>query len=627
MTSRTTFRNFAQARRWNTSFGGVHTRFAPAWRRDPSLPLMRFYFSDLRIFCALALLGVALALRYLAPRDPASDSALSLGIAGVWALTALDLYGPYDFFRIHAFAECLLGVGSIHMALVFPYRRDFADDYKFLIPGLYAAGASLGIAAEATLYSPVWYSAIHRVAVAAAGLGFAVLVFSQVLAFVRPKDLETRQRVTILALGTAASMTPGLVVLLSGAVSDNGAIENAVGWAGGLFPISVAYAVLRADLLQIDSILRRSVSYAIVTIVVGVFYTGAVASFEFLARGQSSVPRWVFILAFSTFCTFALLPVRERIQFVVDRLFFRSVYDFRVITQETSAKLARLVDIEKIRSEIESSVASALQPEFCSLHSLADIDQSIDGSTSSTLAITEREDGGIVIPFRSRDRVVATLTLGRRLSGRFYSGEDRNLLSVLANQGAIAIENALAVEEVRELNRTLEGRVAERTAELASTLDELTRTQDELVHAERMAAVGEIAAGVAHEVNNPLNFARNSLRALEGVVQELADCSANPSKSLSAAPGIDESKLPSPDARELADDARDLVEILGSGLDRTARLVSELRDFASPARTRAAAVLCSGRDRGNPRSNRGGPVRGDDRLSARCRGLNAGCTR
>ena len=133
------------------------------------------------------------------------------------------------------------------------------------------------------------------------------------------------------------------------------------------------------------------------------------------------------------------------------------------------------------------------------------------------------DSGGLEVRFQSRDRVVGRLILGRKLSGRFYSGLDRGLLKVLANQGAIAIENALAVDRLQELNRTLEIRVTERTAELASALEDLTSTQAQLLQAERLAAVGELAAGVAHEVNNPLNFARNSLRALQSLVAELVE--------------------------------------------------------------------------------------------------------
>ena len=559
-------------------------------------PIDTFLLFGATIVSALALLGVSLALRYMAPNDPASlGCALSLGISGIWALTAVDLYGPYHFFRLHAFAECLLPAGSVHMALVFPHRRSVAKRAPQLIPALYAASIALGITAQVFLFDPTLYTITHRIAVAAAGTAFGVLVVSQVEAFIRPPSFEARQRVTVLALGTFASVTPGVVVFAIGTLSGGQAPENLVGWTGALFPISVGYAVLRADLLQVDAIVRRTVNYAVVTLLVGLTYAGLIGGIENIFVEQARLPRWVSIVVFSCFCTFALLPLRNVIQSGVDRLFFRSVYDFRVTVEESSSRLARLIDRESIREEIIEAVTIALHPETIDLeitedgHSLAPTEAPGAMSQTRSNPASEAGDGRLSIPFRSRDRTVANLTLGRRMSGRFYTGEDRTLLQTLANQGAIAIENALAIEQLRELNRTLEKRVEDRTAELAQALDELTNTQSQLVQAERLAAVGELAAGVAHEVNNPLNFARNSLRALTSLVEELSEYATEISKLDTADTeaftdqirGLAE-KMKDGQTSDLADDIQQLVEILGSGLDRTTRLVADLRDFASP---------------------------------------------
>jgi len=545
------------------------------------------------LVCAIAFLSVAGALLFMAPKDPASlGTALSFGITGVFALTALDLYGPYRFFRVHAVAECFLGAGMLHMALAFPYRRRLLQRFPWLIPSAYFGATALGLTTALFLHEPSVYVETHRIAVLAAGVSFLAMVVSQIAAYVKPINYAARKRVEILALGTVASVTPAFALLVSSALSGGGAAENLMGWAGIFFPISVAYAVLRADALEVDAIVRRTVSYAILTVIVGAAYAGLIGGLETLVRDQDQGPRWLTVLIFSCFCTFGVLPLRDVVQSGVDKLFFRSVYDFRRTIEGTSAVLARLTALDEIRERIEDAVSAALQPESVELivdtndPCEADID---DGGEISHAAIVDLESGGIAIPFQSSNRVVARLVLGRRLSGRFYAGEDRALLQILANQGAISIENALALERLNDLNLTLEKRVRDRTAELARTVEELTETQVQLVQAERLAAVGELAAGVAHEVNNPLNFARNSLRTLAVLVDELSSYAGavgtldlDNAESLVCQAKQIAIQFEGLDAGELAEDVKELVGILGSGLDRTAQLVADLRDFASP---------------------------------------------
>jgi two-component system NtrC family sensor kinase len=69
--------------------------------------------------------------------------------------------------------------------------------------------------------------------------------------------------------------------------------------------------------------------------------------------------------------------------------------------------------------------------------------------------------------------------------------------------------------EIRELTRGLEQKVKERTAELAEKNRQLEKAREDLVHAEKLAAVGELAAGVAHEINNPMAIIRGNAELLQ----------------------------------------------------------------------------------------------------------------
>ncbi len=102
-------------------------------------------------------------------------------------------------------------------------------------------------------------------------------------------------------------------------------------------------------------------------------------------------------------------------------------------------------------------------------------------------AVVEAEGirGFISVPIRARDRILGTLSIGRQTPDTF-SEEEVALLESAADQIGLALDNARLYSEIR------------------SQLEELRRTQAELIHAEKLAAVGELAAGVAHEINNPL---------------------------------------------------------------------------------------------------------------------------
>ena len=70
-------------------------------------------------------------------------------------------------------------------------------------------------------------------------------------------------------------------------------------------------------------------------------------------------------------------------------------------------------------------------------------------------------------------------------------------------------------------NTTLEQQVQERTSSLSQTLKELKETQDHLIHSEKMASLGELTAGIAHEIQNPLNFVNNFSDLNAELIEEL----------------------------------------------------------------------------------------------------------
>ena len=117
----------------------------------------------------------------------------------------------------------------------------------------------------------------------------------------------------------------------------------------------------------------------------------------------------------------------------------------------------------------------------------------------------------LAIPLLREGVPMGVFVLTRR-EKRPFSEKQIELITTFADQAVIAIENVRLFEEVQA-----------RTKELAASLEELRTAQDRLVQTEKLASLGQLTAGIAHEIKNPLNFV-NNFAALSGeLIDELND--------------------------------------------------------------------------------------------------------
>lgn len=116
----------------------------------------------------------------------------------------------------------------------------------------------------------------------------------------------------------------------------------------------------------------------------------------------------------------------------------------------------------------------------------------------------------MLVPLAQKEQRIGVMVLVRTPPSPPFRAEELRLLSTLAGQAGTAIENARLYEEVTAFNERLEQMVEERTTELrrankdlADTLHDLQETQSQLLLSERLAGLGSLVAGIAHEVNTP----------------------------------------------------------------------------------------------------------------------------
>ncbi|WP_291296839.1 ATP-binding protein [Elioraea sp.] len=88
--------------------------------------------------------------------------------------------------------------------------------------------------------------------------------------------------------------------------------------------------------------------------------------------------------------------------------------------------------------------------------------------------------------------------------------------------GTLALRFNEMAARIQEAQETLEAKVEDRTRELAQSLDELRAAQDRLVQTEKLASLGQLTAGIAHEIKNPLNFVNNFADLSRELIEELS---------------------------------------------------------------------------------------------------------
>ncbi|MBD2625975.1 sensor histidine kinase [Trichormus variabilis] len=135
-------------------------------------------------------------------------------------------------------------------------------------------------------------------------------------------------------------------------------------------------------------------------------------------------------------------------------------------------------------------------------------------------------------------------------------------------------------QQLQEAQRTLEQRVEERTQQLQQTLQELKDTQGQLIQTEKMSSLGEMVAGIAHEINNPVNFIYGNIQCAENYLEDLVNLlnlyqEQYPHENL-----IIEKKIADIDLEFLTEDVSKMFFSMKIGAQRIREIVLSLRNFS-----------------------------------------------
>jgi len=366
------------------------------------------------------------------------------------------------------------------------------------------------------------------------------------------------------------------------------------------FPLAVGYGMLRKQLFEFRIVAKSSAAYGAATLAItGVFAT--IITFADVLVQLFGVTARTVQVAFLFLAILAFNPLRDRMQRLVDGLFDRDRSRYRAAVREISEAMVSMLSLREIGDRILVAVTDTMgvkramvllfdeasrvlrpsawrgewdeehtETEIPSEHpiwkhlwmrreelSRADFDDEPDPDRREACwDVFETLEVELLVPILFGVDLLGVIAVGRKLSGERLAADDRQLLRTLANQSSIAMENAKAFDEIAQLNETLEARVEQRT-------QELRETQGQLMQAEKMSSLGQLVAGVAHELNNPIGFVHANLQLLDEYIKKLVEVQKEGSEGERYQEAIDKLLLRS---RE--------------GTERVRKIVQNLRTFS-----------------------------------------------
>ena len=437
--------------------------------------------------------------------------------------------------RSALFTAPLMAILFYHLTLELAHIKP----RKWLLPTAYGVSITLSCLALTPLLiidmqlKPSGYAPTYSILLPFFFSWAYAFVFFAIITLVRfykaSSDYNERRQAILIITGAVLSLLCGAIDIFRSfglKVPPMLIIGNIV------FGCLVTVAILRYRFLNIPQVIRKTLTYALASgLAAGIYVILIFLTNRFFKLGEISLAfNVILILAIAI----ALRPVLASMQKMVDKRFYRERYNQLSALKQFSKKTHDVTDLDRLSSSLVGLTKQALRshsvwllmprgrkgdftlaagtapapptsragfrangPIVRSLRTEAEflsrkhihINPKLQALSAGEIETVNQLDAELLVALRRANDLAGILVLSPKVSGEAYSQDDESVLTVVSQQVSTALDNARLYNEVQE------------------ALRELQKTQDRLLQTERLRAVGEVAAGVGHDLRNLLTVA------------------------------------------------------------------------------------------------------------------------